>query len=444
MASPPRKKGPNLKPMPFFKRREIAPKPVQPTVIDLDDPKSPPSSQGAPASQPTVEKKERVLTDLEVWGRSKAVHASIVKREEERRRQEAEKRRKARAAQEEKQKAQAQGQPRSSKRRKSSEGETIQISDDSDDDGGSRMRKSFQDDTPSSSNDAPAIVKPSDIDKILADYKRLQEEKKAAAAAEPSRSISVEPQATQGLSQDPSDAFQNVVIGILIVSDIEGTKPKIFSRKFAQSLGRVRETWGMMQGFSPEQLDRLILVWQNNTRVFDSTVPRSLGFRFDREGKMYLEGAGRRGSLTRRDRDEQAALQEGIAPGECKVLLHAMWEEDFEAMIKAREEARERERAAWDLTSEVENIEPDEVVSGISLKVKPIMVTFRGKNFKDLKLKVKPNMTVGEVITMIKKERGMDEDAEIGLRFEGDDLEEDTPLEDADIDDDVQIDVVLR
>ncbi|KAK6334132.1 hypothetical protein TWF696_002635 [Orbilia brochopaga] len=464
MASPPRRKAPALKPMPFFKRREIPPKPVAepPTVIDLDDTKSPSSSQGAaPASQPAPENKEpKEMNDLERWGRSKAVHASMLKLDEERRRRETEKRRKAKAKaakEDSQQKAQAQDRHRSSKRRKSSEDELIEILDDNDEsDESSRLRKSFQDYAPSSSNDvAPAIVTPSDIDRILADYKRQTEERekaRAAAAAAASsftdpplsRSISIEPQPTQGVSQDPSDAFKDIIIEILVVSGIKDTKAKIFSRKFGQTLGRVRQTWGMMQGFSQEQLDQLILVWQNTTRVFDSTVPRSLGIRFDREGKMYLENSGRRGSMSRRDRDEQAAIQEGISPGECKVYFDAMWEEDFEAMIKAREEAREREAAAWDLTEDVENAEPEEVVTGISLKVKPMMVTLRGKNFKDLKLKVKPNMTVGGVIAMIKKEREMDEDTQIELRFEGDDLEEDTTLEDADIEDDVQIDVVLR
>ncbi|KAJ6263467.1 hypothetical protein Dda_2031 [Drechslerella dactyloides] len=458
MASPPRRKLPALKPMPGFKKRQIPPKPAEPpAIIDLDDSKSPASSQGAaPASQTAPEKKDpKEMNDLEYWGRSKVVHASMLKRDEERRRQEAEKRRKAKAkaAEQEKQKTEAQDRQRSSKRRKSSEDVTIEISDDDDDN--SRPRKTSNDDmyTPASSNDAgPTIATPSDVDRVLAEYRRKTEEKAAAAAAAaaasankpPPRSISIEPHPTQAASQDPNDAFKDVIIDILIVSQIAGTKPKIFSRKFGQTLGRVRQTWGMMQGFLPEQLDQLILVWQNTTRVFDSTVPRSLGVGFDREGNMYLETAGRRMNMDRRDRDEQAAVQEGITPGDCKIVFDAMWEEDFEAMIKAREEAREREAAAWDLTDEVDEVDAEEAVTGTTLKVKSILVTFRGKNFKDLKLKLKPNMTVGEAILMIRKERELDEDTDIELRFEGDELEEDTTLEDADIEDDVQVDVVLR
>ncbi|EWC44606.1 hypothetical protein DRE_06595 [Drechslerella stenobrocha 248] len=463
MASPTRKPPqPKLKALPGFKPRRVVPRPKPaeaPAVIAIDDDDPSASSQGPAAAlqAATAKKERRELDDLANWGRSKAVHASMLKVEEERMRQEAESRRKAKAKEKLDAEAAKQRQHlhRSPKRRKdAAEGVVEVVDDDGDDDDyeddksrSCRPRKSSEGATFTPSQPLSvenAIIEPSDIDKVLADYRKQVEARAAAAATLAQTAPTVLSSQPYVASQGPADASKNIIIGILVVSRIEGTKPKVFNRKFGQTLGKVRETWGEMQGFTADQIEKLVLVWQNDTRVFDSTVPRSLGIRFDKEGKMFLDGNQRRGSLGRVDRDEQEAIREGIDPDECKVYFDAMWLEDFEQMVKEKEAAREREAARWAADNDDGFSSDEEVVTGIALNVKSIMISLKGKNFKDLKLKVKPNMKVGDVVEMVRKQRGLDEEAGVELRFEGDELEEDMTLEEADIEDDVQIDVVLR
>ncbi|EPS37068.1 hypothetical protein H072_9314 [Dactylellina haptotyla CBS 200.50] len=464
-------KKPAIKPM-FFKRKDLSkPKPTllpvaKPTPID--DPiesASGAKASAAPKSPDIIEiiddvKDEKKLklkqkgskaekTDLDYWGRSRHVHDGMMKLERERHRKEkeAEDRRKQKEAAElERQKKEEKQNTRSSKRRKSGDNEIIQLSDDENDGDENRHRKFPRDGTvtPTTSTDA---LDNAEFEKILAEYKKKKEAEDAAAAKSTQESFT-EPISTQHLtnsqratSTDPGDAYKDVIIQILIVSRIDGTKPFVYNRKFSQTLGKVRDTWARMNHLTEEQVDRLIFVWQNETRVFDSTVPRSLGIRFDREGKMYVEEKNRRKTFGRRDRDEKAALQEGIAPGECKIFFDAMWAEDFEQMLKEREEAQaNEEKEIWGITE----IEEEEVVTGITPNTKPMFITLRGKNFKELKLKVKPTMKVSEVIQKMKKERDLDDDTEIELHFDGDELEENMTLEDAEIEHEFQIDVVLQ
>ncbi|KAK6530004.1 hypothetical protein TWF694_003380 [Orbilia ellipsospora] len=472
---PPKKpaKKPVMKPM-FIKKKVLQKNKPKPTTAEAvpssstpitltggsSSLKSPSSSQDSDIIDITDkvvenrkkdEEKKEELNDLAFWGRSQAVHAGMLKLERERHL-------KSKLAREaEKQKEDSQRSTRSSKRRKSDENNAIRLSDDenSGEDDEDRPRKS-RDGTRSPTATTSTTVEslnPAEFDKILAAFKEKRATEEAAATLKSIQGAGAaylsEPTSTQvpansqrAASADPTETFKDVVIQILIVSNIEGTKPFVFNRKYSQTLGKVRETWGKMQNFNEDQLDRLILVWLNETRAFDSTVPKSLGIRFDKEGKMYVEDKSKRTSAARRDMEEQAALQQGIAPGECRVYFTAMWIEDFEEMLRKREEAREKEREkeSWELSEP----EDDEVLTGITLNSKPMIITLRGKNFEELKLKVKPNMKINQVIDMIKETRSLDEDVDIELHFDGDELEEDMTLEDAEIEHEFQIDVVLR
>ncbi|KAF3927091.1 hypothetical protein AA313_de0205794 [Arthrobotrys entomopaga] len=472
---PPKKptKKPVMKPM-FIKKKVLNKNKAVPTATDAppssSEPialtggssslKSPSASQDSDIIDITDEvvdlrkdgkKKKEEMNDLDFWGRSQAVHAGMLKLERERHRKE----RQAREA--EKQKEESQHATRSSKRRKSDENNVIRLSDNENDEGDDNRPRKSRDGTrsPTATTSITTIdsLNPAEFDKILAAFKEKRATEEAAANLKSIRdavpaylpeptTTQLPPDSQRAVSADPSETFKDVIIQILIVSDIEGTKPFVFNRKYTQTLGKVRETWGKMQHFTEEQLDRLILVWLNETRAFDSTVPRSLGVRFDKEGKMYVEDKSRRTSAGRRDMEEQAAMQQGIAPGECRVYFTAMWIEDFEEMLRKREEAVEREREGeiW----EISESEEEEVLTGITLNSKPMVIILKGKNFKELKLKVKPTMKISQVIDMIKDERKLEEDVDIELRFDGDELEEDTTLEDAEIEHEFQIDVVLR
>ncbi|KAK6497829.1 hypothetical protein TWF481_012231 [Arthrobotrys musiformis] len=454
-SSQPKRKKPVIKKM-YFKKAEIkkvaatdtplpasAPAPAQAqtqaqtqaNTIDLTTPTG--SQESPPASQPQrdVERK-REVNDLDFWGRAKDVHAGMQKISQEKRQKEVEARRRkakttaAAAVKEEKKKV---AEPtRSSKRRKSDDKTAILIDDDDDEDDTDPLRRKDARDRTLTPTTSVELIDPSEIDKVLEAFNKSKAEVAAEVAARSrvfSPPLSTQLPASQSAaSTDPNDAFKDTVIQILIISAIPGTKPMVFNRKFGQTLGKVRDVWARMQGFTDEQIERLILVWQNETRVFDSTVPKSLGIKFDKNGKMYFGGKGKQEE------------KNGVKPEECRVFFDAMWDEEYEELMKRKEAAKERENAL-ELSSDGED---EEVVTGVAVNAQMIEITLKGKHFEEMKLKVQPSMKVSEVIEQMRDERKLDEGTEIELHFDGEELEEDMTLEEADIEDEFQIDVVLR
>ncbi|RVD83528.1 uncharacterized protein DFL_007914 [Arthrobotrys flagrans] len=438
-SSQPRKK-PVLKPM-FFKKAKpikddaesLSSTPAGPalkkessTTIDLT---SPTASQGtAPSGSQDVKiaEKKKELNDLERWGRARDVHVGMRMVSEAKRQKEAEARRqKAKApAVEEKKRVHP---IRSSKRRKSDDKTSILIvDDDNDDDKDSDFlpRKTTRDPTHTPRTSVEPID-PDEFDRVLEAFNKRKAEVAAEVAARSrvfSPPLSTQlPVSQRETSTDPADASKEIVIQILIISSIPGTKPMVFNRKFGQTFGKVRDTW-------------------NETRVFDSTVPKSLGIRFDKDGKMYLGAKGKRDGFETLERDETQAIQSGIKPDDCRIFFDAMWVDQYDDLMRQREAAKERERAL-ELSSDHED---EEVVTGIALNTQMIEITLKGKHFEELKLKVKPSMKICEVVEKMRDERKLDEDTEIELHFDGEELEEDMTLEEADIEDEFQIDVVLR
>ncbi|KAF3078592.1 hypothetical protein TWF569_008723 [Orbilia oligospora] len=409
------------------------------TTIDLTSPTASQATVPSGSQDPKKTEKKKEFNDLEFFGRSKDVHAGMRIVAKAKRQKEAEAReQRAKAAAEEKKKIEPR---RYSKRRKSDDEAAILIGDDENDDGKDPdfLPRKNRDPTLTPRTSVEPID-PSEVDRVLEAFNK----KKAEVEAR-SRVLSP-PLSTQLLASqhatytNPADASKDIVIQILIISGIPGTKPMVFNRKFGQTLGKVRDTWARMQGFTEDQIQHLVLVWQNETRAFDSTVPKSLGIRFDRDGKMYLDGKGGNDSFSTLGKDEREAIRNGIKPDDCRIYFDAMWDEEFEGLLRQREAAKEREKAL-ELSSDHED---EEVVTGIALNTQMMEITLKGKHFKELQLKVKPSMKISEVIEKMRDERKIDEDTEIELHFDGEELEEDMTLEDAEIEDEFQIDVVLR
>jgi len=74
-------------------------------------------------------------------------------------------------------------------------------------------------------------------------------------------------------------------------------------------------------------------------------------------------------------------------------------------------------------------------------KARNITVKLKGPGFDLLAVKVKPDSTVEELIEKMKDERELGDDVVIKLAFDGEDLEEDMTLIDAEIEDDFLVDV---
>lgn len=212
-------------------------------------------------------------------------------------------------------------------------------------------------------------------------------------------------------------------VDILINSPIEGTRSSQITYLFDKPLQRVREAWIALQAKHKVQLpdtNELILTWRRN-KVYTYSNLLDLGIR------PY----GEYGIIT--DGDNSSGLQDNGT----KVHMEMWTPELFEAYLQ--EEQRRRRHAAGDISDDDEEEEASELLEEVKLKV-----NLKARDLEDLGLTVRPETTVETLITAFRSKRGIPQDKEVSLRFDGDLLEEHATVEDAGIDDMDTIEVHIK
>ncbi|GJC99653.1 hypothetical protein ColKHC_08479 [Colletotrichum higginsianum] len=176
----------------------------------------------------------------------------------------------------------------------------------------------------------------------------------------------------------------NQTVNVLVTSDIPGTKERQFRFTLVKPLKILRNAWIDVQegrlGIPRAELESVFLTWRGH-ELYDLTTLHSL----DLAGTFRRSGGG-----------SDADAGEGF-------------------------------RNDW--TNEAE---------------KKIKVLLKTKTDEPLKTSVRPSTTVGTIMALFRKMRGLATDAPISLMFDGDELEEDMTVEDADIGDMETIEVYIR
>ena len=160
----------------------------------------------------------------------------------------------------------------------------------------------------------------------------------------------------------PPPQVSEQIVSILITSRITNTKPLIVNRKINQRLKDVRLAWCQRQGFTPETIATVLLVWRGR-RLFDVTSCKSLGIGVDANGNIITKG-------------EKDILGEENR----QVHMEAMTEEMFERQKKGKEASRQ-------IVPERPNIE-DAVVQQAPQEPQ-VRIILKTKGFDDFKLIVK-------------------------------------------------------
>lgn len=166
--------------------------------------------------------------------------------------------------------------------------------------------------------------------------------------------------------------YPDPTIQILITSPIPDTQPLIVHRKLSQRLQECRLAWCGRQGFS-EVLTRGVFLVYKMRKLYDVTTCKSLGMKFDAEGRLVGESG--RSVFDSSDDDGRIHVQAVT--------------EDLFAQMKAGRRAGARAPPAGTQHPDEDNADtPTAEADAASEEL--IRVVLKAKGHKDFRLKVKP------------------------------------------------------
>jgi hypothetical protein len=219
--------------------------------------------------------------------------------------------------------------------------------------------------------------------------------------------------------QDGSyEAAAKEKIDILVTSIVPGTKPCCFKFLYDKQLRLVRNAWLTLQKhrgvlLDIEKDDDIVLTWCRKKAYAFSTL-LNMGIRPHGDGRAIVDGHS----------------TSGLAHGRTKVHIEAWTLDLFREM--EREEALKRRRETVELLDEggPVPVEREPVTSEVKIRV-----ILKARDLDDVKMTVRPETTVGTLITSFRTQRSIGPDKYIGVWFDGDILEEHATMEEAEIDD---------
>jgi hypothetical protein len=209
-------------------------------------------------------------------------------------------------------------------------------------------------------------------------------------------------------------AAPDPIVQILVTSQIEGTKPIMIKRKLSQRLKDVKYAWCDKQVFGgqpvPEEIKRMIfLTWRGN-KVFDVTTCKVLGLATDASGRLRIDGEGF---------DEEG-----------RIHLEAWTEEIFDEFKKRK--AAERKRLVLDLMEEEEEAPKPEDMNVIET-VQTFRIILKSKDRTEFKIQVKPTTQISKMIGAFRRAFKIAGNVPISLYLDGDKLDPNSMVGDADL-----------
>lgn len=225
-------------------------------------------------------------------------------------------------------------------------------------------------------------------------------------------------------------------VEVLVDPEIPGTRVKMFAFTLYKPLSILKHAWCTLQvdrPIPPEEEDSVFLTW-GDRRLYNTTTLASLGITTSAERKL-------KSSPTSWDDQFEDRAKE-----KTRIFLHA-WTEDLWDEAQRRKE-RARLRELGELGDESDEEVKQEGGAGQEVvelpdeeKIKVIMKTRKGETVKS---SARPQTTVGDLIAYFRKARGVPEEAQVLLFFDGEALDEDTTLQEAEIEDMDSIEVHVK
>jgi hypothetical protein len=213
------------------------------------------------------------------------------------------------------------------------------------------------------------------------------------------------------------------IVQILVTSRIEGTKPLMIKRKLSQRLKDVKYAWcdkQMLDGRPvPEEIKRMIFLTWRGSKVFDVTTCKALGLMVDASGRLRVDGEGF---------DEEG-----------RIHLEAWTEEIFDEFKKQK--AAERKRLVLNpMEEEDEEEQKSEEIKGKE-EVQRFRIILKSKDHLEFKLQVKPTTQISKMIGVFREQYNIEGNVNISLYLDGDKLDPNSMVGDADLEELTTIDV---
>ncbi|RYP53297.1 hypothetical protein DL768_001654 [Monosporascus sp. mg162] len=226
------------------------------------------------------------------------------------------------------------------------------------------------------------------------------------------------------------------VVQILISSALDGIEPIAFKRKLFQPLAVVHRTWVQMQLNKQAPVPLAVLqgmffTWRGD-KVYGSATLAALGIQpSPTDGSLYPAW----------ERDPPAGYL-----GRDKVLFEAWTPELYEEFLRDRELERMRARGEWLPEDHPDgeaggdgkgSEEPDQEETKIRLSLK-------ARDMDPENVKVRPSTTISMLSIVFKRLKRLPADKDVELRWDGEVLDPNTTVEDADIEDMDSIEVYVK
>ncbi|KAK3687622.1 ubiquitin-2 like Rad60 SUMO-like-domain-containing protein [Podospora appendiculata] len=217
-------------------------------------------------------------------------------------------------------------------------------------------------------------------------------------------------------AQEIEEKNGDVVINVMISSRLEGAQPLMVRRRLKQDMRVVFNAWiehqrkcGLM--VNDDFANKLFLTWKGN-KIYPYSTAASLGVQVDAQGKLRINTTQgyHRGGLHLEVWDEEL-YSEYLQYMEKERALQLGYADDN----PLGQESEEEEEPA-----------PE--------KAKGIKIILKSKEHEAFRLTVHDDTTIGTVINAFRKNRNIAPEQSVAIYFDGEKLDEDSVIKDADID----------
>ncbi|KAI0173376.1 hypothetical protein GGR52DRAFT_383818 [Hypoxylon sp. FL1284] len=228
------------------------------------------------------------------------------------------------------------------------------------------------------------------------------------------------------------EAEDDPVIQILVHAQLEGVHPMMFRRKLSQPLTVVYKTWVEQQVAKHclvprSTLETMFFTWKGN-KVYPHTSLRTLGIQPERDGNLYPSW--------KRDQDGYH--------GHDRVLFEAWTQELYEEYQKEKEKQRLRDLGEFVDDGEEQQEGQDAEHQQTPEEDQKIRVQFKAKNVPVKNATVRSSTTAAQLVKVYRRLAGIPENKTIELRWDGEVLEPDVTVEEAEIEDMDSIEVHVK
>ncbi|KAI1088356.1 hypothetical protein F5B19DRAFT_486033 [Rostrohypoxylon terebratum] len=219
------------------------------------------------------------------------------------------------------------------------------------------------------------------------------------------------------------------IIQILIHSHMRGIHTFLFRRRLSQKLNVVYQTWIEQQIVKSSNVPRPVLetmffTWKGN-KVYPHTTLKTLGIKPERDGSLY---------------PDWKPDQEGYR-GRDKVFFEAWTQELYDEYLEEKE--KQRLQHLNELEGIYEGSEEPELPQA-SQEEKKIRVHFKAKDKQPTKVTVRSSNTAAQLIKAYRRLANIPEDKTIELHWDGEVLDDETTVEEADIEDMDSLEVHIK